>query len=388
MASVTSLPDGKKRVQFVAPGGNRKTLHLGNVEKKFADAVATRVETILGAQLRGEPLDRETSEWLGSIDDWLHKKLAAVGLTKGRQCRTLGDWMKQFMASRAGLKPASIKKLEQTRQTLESFFGKDRLLQQISPEDAARWRESLSRSGLSEASVKTHTGNVKTMFRELVDREVLLRSPFARLKGGVTPTKNNRYVTAEEIERVLAAAPNCEWRTLIGLARLAGLRTPGETHLLTFRDIDWQAGLMRVYSPKTERHPGHEQRVVPIVPRLFEIMEERYEELGKDDDAHLVAIRSAGGRRRKMVALIEAAGVEPWDDTWQCLRRSCEVQWMNEGIAPYLVARWLGHSLTVSARHYTLAMPDEVLARVTGRKVTQKVTQHASAPERTAHRIA
>ncbi|MCC7387506.1 MAG: hypothetical protein IT431_01930 [Phycisphaerales bacterium] len=69
---------------------------------------------------------------------------------------------------------------------------------------------------------------------------------------------------------------------------------------------------------------------------------------------------------------------------------------MNEGIAPYLVARWLGHSLTVSARHYTLAMPDEVLSRVTGRtvtppaatKVTQKVTQHASAPERTAHRIA
>lgn len=127
---------------------------------------------------------------------------------------------------------------------------------------------------------------------------------------------------------------------------------------------------------------------MPVVPQLYQILRERHVELGEDDDAHLVTIRSAGGRRRKIVAMAEAAGVEPWDDAWQCLRRSCEVQWMNEGIAPYLVARWLGHSLTVSARHYTLAMPDEVLARVTGRKVTQNVTLHASAPERTTHRIA
>lgn len=296
--------------------------------------------------------------------------------------------MEQFMASRASLKPASIKKLERTRETLEEFFGKDRLLQHITPEDAARWRASLAKGGMSEATVKSHTGNAKTMFRELVDHEVLLRSPFARLKGGVTPTTNHRYVTPEETQRVLEAAPDCEWRTLIGLARLAGLRTPSETHLLTFQDIDWETGLMRVRSPKTERHLGHDQRVVPITPRLYAILLERYEECERDDDALLVTILSAGGRRRKMVALMEAAGVEPWDDTWQTLRRSCEVEWVNSGIAPTTAARWLGHSLTVSLRHYTLAIPDEVVARVTGRRATQKATQHASAPGCTAHRIA
>ncbi|MFG0242224.1 MAG: tyrosine-type recombinase/integrase [Phycisphaerales bacterium JB054] len=387
MASVTSLPDGKKRVQFVAPGGNRKTIHLGKVDKRYAESVRVRVEALLGAQLRSEPIDRETSEWLGSIDDWLHGKLAAVGLAKGRQCRTLGEWMEMFMESRAGLKPESKRKLEQTRTKLESFFGKDRLLQQISAEDASRWRAGLGKAGLSEAAVKTHTGNAKTMFKELVHREVLLRSPFAHLKGGVTPTKNSRYVTPEEIEAVIAAAPDAEWRLLIGLARYAGLRTPSETSLLTWDDIDWDAGLMRVRSPKTERHAGHEQRTVPIVPRLMELLEERRAECDAGDD-QLVTIQSAGGRRRKIVAMIEAAGVEPWDDTWQCLRRSREVEWMNDGIAPYLVCKWLGHTLSVSARHYTIAVPDEVLSKVTGRKVTQKVTQHASAPERTALQIA
>ena len=384
MASVTCLPDGKKRVQFVSPGGARKTVHLGKAEKKYAESIAVRVETILGSQLRGEPLDRETSEWLGSIDDRLHKKLAAVGLTKGRHCRTLGEWMIMFMESRAGLKPASIKKLERTRQTLEECFGKDRPLQQITPEDAARWRARLDKQGLSEASVKTHTGNARTMFGELVDREVLLRSPFTRLKGGVTPTKNNRYVTPEETEALLAAAPDRQWQTLIGLARLAGLRTPSETHPLTFRDIDWEAGLMRVYSPKTERHPGHDQRVVPIVPRLYEILKARYAECGRDEDAHLVTIRSAGGRRRRMLAIIEAAGVEAWADTWQTLRRSREVEWMNSGIAPYLVAKWLGHTLSVSLRHYTIAIPDEVVARVTGREATPRVAPTRLAATRIA----
>ena len=387
MASITSLPDGKKRVQFVAPGRNRKTIHLGKVDKRYAESVRVRVEALVGAQLRSEPIDRETSEWLGSIDDWLHGKLAAVGLTKGRQCRTLGEWMEMFMGSRAGLKPESKRKLEQTRTKLEACFGKDRPLQQISAEDASRWRAGLGKHGLSEAAVKTHTGNAKTMFKELVHREVLLRSPFAHLQGGVTPTKNSRYVTPEEIEAVIAAAPDAEWRLLIGLARYAGLRTPSETSLLTWDDIDWEAGLMRVRSPKTERHAGHEQRTVPIVPRLMELIRERRAECDDEDD-QLVTIQSAGGRRRKMVAMIEAAGVEPWDQTWQTLRRSREVEWMNEGIAPYLVCKWLGHTLSVSARHYTIAVPDEVLSKVTGRKVTQNVTQHASARKRTALQIA
>jgi integrase len=387
MASVTTLPDGMRRVQFVDACGSRRTIHLGRVPKRFADSVRVRVEAILGARLRGDPLDRETSEWLGSIDDRIHRKLAGVGLVKARRCRTLGEWMPQFMESRAGLKPGSVRKLEQTRAKLESFLGPDRLLQRITAEDASRWRDYLARSGLSEAAVKTHVGNAKTMFRELVEREVLPRSPFRHLKGGVTPTRNSRYVTPEAIEAVLAVAPDAEWRLLIGLARYAGLRTPSETHLLTWDDIDWSGCLMRVRSPKTERHPGHEQRTVPIVPRLTELLEER-RAVCPEGEKHLVTITSASGRRRKVVALMNEAGVEPWDQTWQTLRRSCEVQWMNEGVPPYIVCRWLGHTLSVSARHYTLAIPDEVLARVTGREVTQKATLHASAPKRTELQIA
>jgi hypothetical protein len=80
MASVTCLPDGKKRVQFIAPGGARRTLHLGAVDKRHAETVRVRVESILSAKMVDQPLDRDTSAWLGKIEDPLHHKLALVGL--------------------------------------------------------------------------------------------------------------------------------------------------------------------------------------------------------------------------------------------------------------------------------------------------------------------
>ncbi|MBK7406135.1 MAG: hypothetical protein IPJ41_16400 [Phycisphaerales bacterium] len=86
MASVTTLPDGKRRVQFISPGGARKTVHLGKVEKRYADAVCTRVESILGAQIRGEPrpghlawLGRSTTGCTRSSRPWGSPRAASAG---------------------------------------------------------------------------------------------------------------------------------------------------------------------------------------------------------------------------------------------------------------------------------------------------------------------
>jgi len=229
---------------------------------------------------------------------------------------------------------------------------------------------------LSQAAVKTHTGNAKTMFREAVRRELIRQSPFAHLKGGVTPTRNTRYVTPEEIEKVLEACPDSEWRLLFGLARLAGLRTPSETHLLTWADVDWELARLRVRSPKTERHAGHEQRMVPICPRLMELLQERFEAASEGEE-QLVGIKGAGARRRKVVAILKRAGVNEWDATWQTLRRSCEIEWAQR-FPQYAVSRWIGHSIVVSGRHYANAIPDELFAQAAGQDATQNATQQPS----------
>lgn len=185
-----------------------------------------------------------------------------------------------------------------------------------------------------------------------------------------------RYVTPEETEKLIAEAPDSEWRLLIGLARYAGLLTPSETHLLVWGDVDWDRSRLRVRSPKTERYQGHEVRLVPIVPRLLELLHERFDAVPEGEE-FLVKIKGAGGRRRKMVAIMEKAGVQAWADTWQTLRRSCEIQWAQ--VHPqFAVSKWIGHSIVVSGWHYANAIPDELFARASAQQATPNPTQHAA----------
>jgi hypothetical protein len=133
----------------------------------------------------------------------------------------------------------------------------------------------------------------------------------------------------------------------------------------------WPARLAGV-----ERFLGHERRVVPIVPRLMQLLHERFDDVPEREE-HLVSIRGAGGRRRKMVAIMVSAGVSAWDDTWQTLRRSCEIEWAQSH-PQYAVSRWIGHSIAVSGRHDANAVPDELFDRVAGKQATLNPTLHAA----------
>jgi len=371
MASIIRDPNGRKRIQFMCADGVKRAIRLGKVELRHAESIRVKIETLLSAAITRQPLDRETALWLAEIDDDLHEKLAGAKLIEPRLSRSLGLWLDDCRTAKASLKPESLRKLEQTMTKLLEFFDSDTAMHRITAEQASRWRDGLAASGLSIAAVKTHAGNAKTIFREAVARGIIEESPFAHLKGGVTPTRNDRYVTPEEAAKVIAACPDEEWQLLVGLARYAGLRVPSETHLLTRPDVNLESSQLRVRSPKTERYEGHEERFVPICPRLRALLERRLQSMPGDQ---LITIRSAGGRRRKMKAIMEAAGIAPWDDTWQTLRRSCEIEWAQR-YPQYAVSRWIGHSITVSGRHYANAIPASLYDQVAER-VTQKATQH------------
>lgn len=382
MASVARDPGGRKRILFFAGDGKRRTIRLGKVEMRHAESVRAKVEALRSAATTRQPPDNETSEWLLKLDDDLYEKLAAAGLVKSRQARALEAWLANFMESRDGLKPESRRKLEQTAAKLTGYFTGARPLSDISADDAALWRADLKAKGLSEAAVKTHTGNAKTIFAEAVRRGLIPRSPFMHLKGGVTPTRNTRYVTPEETEKILEACPDAGFRLLVGLARLAGLRTPSETHLLTWDCVDWSRARLRVRSPKTERYSGHEQRIVPIGPRLMQLLQASFDE-AEEGETRLITFGGGGAHRRKMRAIMDRAGVEPWDDTWQTLRRSCEIEWAQR-FPQYAVSKWIGHSIAVSGRHYANAIPDELFERAAGEQAAQIAAQHAAELPRTA----
>ena len=364
MASLINDPGGKRRISFKGSDGARRTIRLGKMPKKAAEAVKIRIEHLVSASMSGHAVDDETARWVASLDDVLRERLANVGLASKRERCELKPWLESYLESRTDLKPGSVAKLRQTVAKLVSFFPGEIPLRDITTNEAADWRLWLMRQDISEASVKIHVGNAKTIFGEAERRELIAKNPFRHLQGGTTPSKVDRYVTPEEADRVIEACPTHEYRVLFGLARLAGLRVTSESHLLTWADVDWDHSTLTVRSPKTERHEGKGVRTVPISPKLYRILQDAFDH-AEPGHEYLVTVKDRKTLHGRFAKIIQSAGVEPWPRLFQTLRRSCEIEWAS--VAPqYAVSKWIGHSIQVSGKHYANSVPTEVYGLITG----------------------
>jgi integrase len=365
MATLATRKNGSRFISFYDGCGIRKHITLGQTDKRYAQALKVRVEDLVSAQLAGHPPKDDTQVWLKKLDERYYSKLAAVGLVPDREGEKLGAVLDLYIDEKThDLKPESLRKLERTREMLLEYFDQQTPVSKITPAMASAWRASLKEDGLSEATIKSHSGNAKTMVAFALKRKIISENPFSDLKSGSTASKYRRFVSADEIEKIIAVSPNAEWKLLFGLARYAGLRIPSETQGLTWSDVDFELGKLTVRSPKTERHAGHEQRVIPISPRLMELLQQRFDSADEGEE-RLLTIRGQGAVRRRVQALCEQAGVELWDRLWQTLRCSCEMDWANEH-PQYAVSIWIGHSITVSGKHYANMVPDDLYAMAAG----------------------
>ena len=384
----------------------RHSIRLGKMALRTAETIKTRVEYLVAHHITGVPLDAESCNWLTTIDDRLYIKLVAVALVEPRSSGSLGEFLDTYLAGRTDLKPSSRIKLLQTKSKLLDFFGSHKSLRSLTPQDAIDWRQGLAQPRtemksdgdserpvsrcvkLSEATLKQHSGNAKTFFNEAVRRRLIPESPFRHLRSGATASRNMRHVSAAEAERILEACPNTQWKLIFALGRYAGLRVPSESHLLTWGDVNWEHGKLRVRSPKTEHHMGHEERTVPITAKLMSVLQDAFD-AAQPGEERLVTLNHGGQSHRSLRRIVLAAGVEPWNDAFQTLRRSCEKEWALT-FPQFAVSLWIGHSITVSGRHYANAVPDELFEKAAvsaapkTKHALQNALQHAAAPACTA----
>ena len=175
-----------------------------------------------------------------------------------------------------------------------------------------------------------------------------------------------RMISLPMIEAILENCPNHEWRAIFALCRYAGLRCPSEFVGLTWADVDWERGALRVKSPKTEHHPGHESRLVPVVPALRRVLEDCFEAAPVGSVLIVPRLRSSRSNlRTHAVRIIEKAGVQPWPKIFQNMRSSCETAWLEQ-YPVASVAGWLGHSREVCMKHYAQVLPEHFESAVNG----------------------
>jgi hypothetical protein len=128
--------------------------------------------------------------------------------------------------------------------------------------------------------------------------------------------------------------------------------------------VDWAQGRLNVRSPKTEHHAGHDRRVVPITPKLMKLLQDAFD-AALEGQQRIVTTLGHGNVHKTIHAAIKRAGVEAWGRLWQTCRSSCEKEWAMR-FPQYAVSKWIGHSITVSGKHYANHVIDELMCSAAG----------------------
>jgi integrase len=356
MASITTRA-GRRAVQFVAPDGKRFTLSLGKVSQRAADQFAGFVDRLLAARKAGLPLDGPTAAWLAGLPPATRQRLAAAGLIDApadeRPAVALGDFLTQYIAGRDDVKALTTRNLRAAAAELIAFFGEDRRIDAITAADADDYRRALRRR-LSENTVRRLCGRARQFFRAAIRRRLLSENPFGDMRDvAVQPNKAREFfVSKEATAAVLDACPDAQWRLLVALARFGGLRVPSEVLALTWEHVGWARGRLRVPSPKTERHAGRGERVIPIFPELRPHLEECFELAAPGVPWIITRYRdSAVNLRTQLVRIIRRAGLQPWPRLFHALRSSRETE-LAATFPLHVVAAWLGNTPRIALKHY------------------------------------
>jgi len=378
MASISKDSAGNRTVQFVGPDGKRRSIRLGKVNAKLAEAFKLKVETLAACASARLPIDTETATWLGTIGDELAAKLSGVGLMPERSSRTLGEFLNAYLERRkADSKPNTVANIYRVVQDLIMYFGADANLRSISQENALAFKDSYIAKKLAPATVYRQLKWAKMFFGLALKAKYIPENPFAEVKGkSYTPTERQYYLTIADTNRLIEAA-NPTWRTIIALCRLAGLRCPSEVLSLKWEDVNLLDGRMIVTSPKTDQMQGKGSRLVPIFASLRPHLEDAYE-LAEEGEVYVIGgktgatFRASAGDdwknanlRTTFQKIIKRAGLVQWPKLFHNLRASCETDLMqNHPI--HVVTAWIGNTPNVALQHYLQMTPSDFAKAVHG----------------------
>ena len=304
---------------------------------------------------------------MGGINDDLHEKLSNTGLVPARQTADLGKELQRYIDAHAGGKsPATVERWSYNRDKLVLFFGMDRDVTTITPQECQAYKTWLfEKKKLANSTVGRCVRAAKMFFTEMVNNGIILRNPFAKVQGSNTVDETrNHYISVETTLAAMEYCPNAEMRAVLALSRFAGLR-PGEILVLTIDAIKWDRDRFIVTSPKTKRHVGGGQREVPIFPELKPYLLDVVES-AKEGAVYVLdrfRERSKGlqaGKKPNLGKLVndyfERAGYQRFPKPFTNLRGSCETD--LAGVYPLqVVTSWIGNSPKVAQKHYLKVLP-------------------------------
>jgi len=352
MASITKEKNGRKIIQFVGADGRRRTIRLGKATMNQANGFKGMIERVVAAQVSGQPLEQSVASWLGSLDETMRNRLAAVGLVSAPVAMTLGEFVSDYIQRRGITKANTLRNYERTKAHLVEYFGKSKRLRDVTAGDADEFKQHLLKS-LAPTTVGREVKRARQFFRAAVRKELIEKNPFEDVTADAqVNTSREFFVAPATVEKVLSSCPDVEWRTIVALVRYGGLRCPSEVLRLKWGDVDWELDRLTVHATKTEHHQHGGVRKVPLFPELRRVLSEAFELAEPGAEFVIARYRDTNSNlRTQLLRILKRAGVEPWPKLFQNLRASRQTE-LTATWPTHVVCAWLGNSPATANKHY------------------------------------
>jgi integrase len=342
--------------------GRRPSVYVNCRNPREFQQIAGHLKALEHSKRYNLAIPRTTAAWLHGLSDDVYAKLVRAGLAEPREQREaadvlLADHIRKYIESRSDLAPRSQHNLRQTELRLKEFFGPEKRLRHVTAGEAKDFRRWLCQQGYAEATVAMFIKKAKQFFNDAVDREIIRKSPFQKVKAGsqVNPLRME-YVPVEKVEAVMSIC-DLTWKLRLALARFAGLRSPSEPRRIEWADVHWDKDKILIRSKKTEKQ-GKPLRWVPISDKLRPILLEAFQAAEEGSKRIFPSLTPEANLRTQLHRLCERADVTPWQKDFQNLRLSCETDWIDEhGLAT--ACKWSGNTPEVAAKHYHIVREEQ-----------------------------
>jgi len=351
-------------LDYVDASGKRRQISLGHADKRQAERQRHEKELELRVNV-ADPISMK-------LTDFFRDSLAR---TKGQVRATT---------------------LKETARSMNDFIAcvGDIDVQEVQYRHGEQFIQYCSGQDISAATVAKKVKHLKRVFQLAEDRGQLDRHPLRKLKPPKAPRRKIRVFTADECDRLYAAARQYEekgrpirWELLIRMCLGTGMRR-GELMNTTWRDIDF-ANMTVEVSPKKDRQDTWEwyikdtdRRTLPVTAELVKLLVElqisqsegnpyvfvpktRYEqiqELRRKGQWTVEKGRSPLSKFCHHFNKIRArAGIA--SGTFHDLRRTCLSNWIIQGLSLHEVKELAGHAGIETTDRFYLAVRKDVVDR-------------------------
>ena len=272
-------------------------------------------------------------------------------------------------------RPKTIENRRQHCKQFREFFGDDRLVSAITPDDVKRFKVRVQTEGKRRRSNGTVNRSLATLFH-LVMRAAdngwlsvaaagAIRSvPMLEESG-----ERERYLTAEEQERLLAVLPD-DFRDFVHVALCTGMRL-SEINGLRWSEVDFVDRVLRLPRGRTKQKKPH---TLPMLPELETLLSRRatnrvsavYVFPGEDGEQPRARKAMTATFRRYASKAGLAATEELPRFRFHDLRHTVATRLTATDVPLGVVAQVLGHSQVSTTQRYAHS-PDATKRQAMGR---------------------